>query len=87
MCVCMRVCMYVCKCVFKHISNTFSSSATRKKSTYELYVVKRLPVLAFKQFLKGILQFVRGSQINVHMYTILVVPSNCGQRSLINNYL
>ena len=25
--------------------------------------------------------------INLHNYTILVVPSDCAQRSLINNYL
>ena len=36
-------------------------------------------------YVKGILQSVRGSHINLHMYIILAVPSNCAQRSLINN--
>ena len=33
----------------------------------------------------GILMSVRGHSINLHVYTILAVPSNCAQRSLINN--
>ena len=36
--------------------------------------------------LKGILQSVRDSHHLLNLYNILVVPSNCVQRSLINNY-
>ena len=38
-----------------------------------------------KQVLKGHSSQWEVHSINLHMYTILVVPSNCAERSLINN--
>ena len=35
--------------------------------------------------IKGILHSVRASQFNLHNYSVLVVSSDCAQRSLINN--
>ena len=54
---------------------------------------KRMLIFIPEYFEMKILQFLLkgySSQrevhsINLHMYTILVVPSNCAQRSLINN--
>ena len=40
-----------------------------------------------RQLLKGYSGQYEIHSINLHMYTILVVPSNCAQRSLINNKL
>ena len=38
-----------------------------------------------KLLLKGYSSQGEVHNINLHMYTVLVVPTNCAQRSLINN--